>query len=270
MPSEPTISAVVTTHNRAEQALNAVASILLQVPAVEEVFVCDDGSTDETPERIAALAAEEPRVRYHRFERARGGPGPGRNYALTQATGAWIAFLDDDDAWLPGKLAAQVPYLAAGDHDVVATNAVRTSGARYFAELDRPWEPSRRRLLHVNPVIISSAVVRRELLAGAGGFSDAPWLRRGPLDYHTWLRLSDAGARFVVLPEALVRYDDSADTRLSSSRGKIQRDLLRIAVTRWASRPYHPQLAEAVVRHLADTALVVAGDRRAKRADRRR
>jgi teichuronic acid biosynthesis glycosyltransferase TuaG len=264
MSGAPTITAIITTRNRAAQALRAAASVLAQEPPVVELFVCDDGSVDDTPARVTQLADRDPRVVYHRFDPARGGPGPGRNLALERAHGDWIAFLDDDDEWLPGKLAAQAPYLSAGAHDLVATNAVRTSGPRYFPTLAQPLEPTRRALLHVNPVIISSAVVRRDLLRRIGGFADRPWLRRGPLDYHTWLRLADAGGRFLVLPEPLVRYDDPPDARLSSSELRIQRDLLRIAWGRWAGRPGDPLLVEAAARHTTDTALV------ALRAARRR
>jgi glycosyltransferase involved in cell wall biosynthesis len=257
MAAVPRVSAVITTRNRPEAALRAAASVLQQDPPVVELFVCDDGSTDDTPARFALLAERDERVRYHRFDPARGGPGPGRNHAIANAQGDWIAFLDDDDAWLPGKLAAQAPYLVDGRYDLVATNAVRSSGPRYFPELQEPYEPRRRQLLHVNPVIISSAVVRRRLLQEIGGFADTPWLRRGPLDFHTWLRLSDAGARFVVLPEPLVRYDDPADARLSSSELRIQRDLVRIAWTRWLHRPSDRLLAEAALRHLLDSGVVV-------------
>jgi glycosyltransferase involved in cell wall biosynthesis len=259
MPSAPAITAVITTRDRAAKAIRAAESVLRQDPPVLELFVCDDGSHDDTAERLARLADNDPRVVLHRFDPPRGGPGPGRNLAIDQARGDWIAFLDDDDEWLPGKLAAQGPYLTAGRHDLVAGNAARSSGPLYFPQLTQPLEPTRRQLLHVNPVIISSAVVRRDLLRRIGGFADLPWLRRGPLDYHTWLRLSDASGRFIVLPEPLVRYDDPSDARLSSSALKIQRDLLRVAWGRWKARPSDAELAEAAVRHSADTALVAGG-----------
>jgi glycosyltransferase involved in cell wall biosynthesis len=254
MPDFPAITAIITTHNRCDAALAAAASVLDQDPAVAELFVCDDGSSDETPERFAEWAAREPRLRYHRFSTPQGGPGAGRNHGIAHAAGDWIAFLDDDDLWLPGKLAVQGAHLD-DHHDVVATNAWRSSGARYFPELDAPYEPTRRQLLHVNPLIISSVVARRTLLQRIGGFADLPWLRRGPLDFHTWLRLSDVGARFLVLPDAVVRYDDPPGDRLSSSPLRIRRALVRIAWERWMRHPADRDLAEAAVRHLADGAL---------------
>lgn len=259
MAATTAVSVVITTRNRVEQAVEAAASVLEQEPSPLELFVCDDASSDETQARFEAWAREEPRLRYHRFDQPQGGPGPGRNHAIEHARGDWIAFLDDDDRWLPGKLAAQAPHLAAGRHDLVATNALRTSGPAYFPDLRAPREPSRTELLRVNPVIISSAVIRRDALRGIGGFADLPWLRSGPLDYHTWLRLSDAGARLLILPEPLVVYDDPLDARLSSSPLRIQRSLLRIAWSRWAKRPSDLQLLDAAVRCSTDAVLVAAG-----------
>jgi glycosyltransferase involved in cell wall biosynthesis len=255
---QPSVTAVITTHNRAQDVGSAIESVLRQEPPVVELFVCDDGSSDGTEERIRSWTVRESRVRYHRFDPARGGPGPGRNHAIANATGDWIAFLDDDDEWLPGKLAAQLPALASGRYDLVATNAQRTSGPVYFPALARDLEPARRSLLHVNPIIISSVVARRSLLQQVGGFSDIAWLRRGPLDYHTWLRLSDAGGRFLVLAAPLVLYDDAEEARLSSSPLRIQRDLLRITWSRWRADPRRLDALEAALRHTSDTAITAA------------
>jgi glycosyltransferase involved in cell wall biosynthesis len=265
MSQPPSVTAIITTRDRADQALRAAASVLAQEPPVLELIVTDDASSDATRERFEDLARREPRLRYHRFAAPHGGPGPGRNHGIATARGDWVAFLDDDDEWLPGKIAAQAPHLTAGRHDLVATNARRTSGGSYFPDMHAPVEMARRQLLRVNPVIISSAVVRRDALCAIGGFADDPWLRAGPLDYHTWLRLCDAGGRLLVLPEPLVLYDDPPQARLSSSAGRIQRDLLRIAWSRWAARPRDPQLLEAALRHTADTALVAASRLRSRR-----
>src|SRR5436853_607913 len=83
-------------------------SALAQEPAPLEVLVCDDGSSPPTLERLRALEAADPRVRVLGAAHNTGSPGAGRNRGIRAARGAWLGFLDDDDAWLPGKLARQL------------------------------------------------------------------------------------------------------------------------------------------------------------------
>ena len=226
-------------------------SVLEQSLPPHELIVCDDGSTDDTAQRMERLAAEEPRVRYLRLAASAGGPGPARNLGIEAATGDWVAFLDDDDAWLPDKLRLQAAAIAAGDIDVVSGDALRRSGGRYFAT-GRDWRPSRTWLLNDNPLIVSTAVVRRDLLRAVGGFSTSR--RLGAIaDYDLWLRLSDRGARFLVLDAPLAVYDDGDDGRMSNREAAMQRSLARLMLARWARRPLSPERFRAAGNQLVRT-----------------
>ena len=86
-----------------------------------ELIVADDGSTDETPDLVARLAARDRRIRYLRQENQ--GLAAARNLGLAEARGTWVAFLDDDDLWhermLESSLAAcDETTLAVGCHCV--------------------------------------------------------------------------------------------------------------------------------------------------------
>lgn len=96
----PLVSVVIPTYNRAEQVLKAINSVLKQSYSDFEVLVCDDGSTDDTEERIRAI--DDSRVRYLKQENK--GPGAARNLGLKNAKGDLIAFLDSDDFWTPEHL----------------------------------------------------------------------------------------------------------------------------------------------------------------------
>jgi glycosyltransferase involved in cell wall biosynthesis len=184
---------------------------------------------------------------YLRRQQSAGGPGPARNLGAQAARGRWLAFLDDDDEWLPGKLAAQAPWADDGRADVIATNARRSSGGVYFPALAAPWMPSRSELLHDNPLILSSVVVRRELVGATRGFPTARRLA-GIEDYLLWMALSDRGARFVVLPDVLVRYEDGGDAaRMSDRAVHLQAAIAQTSWQRWARRPWQPLLLRAAV-----------------------
>jgi len=241
------VSVVIATHNRHEICARAVASALAQQPAPREVIVCDDGSRDETRERFTAWAQDEPRLRYLRRPDSAGGPGPARNLGIAAASGRWLAFLDDDDEWLAGKLAAQRAWCEDGRADVVGTNALRSSGALYFPDLDAPRMPTRHDLLHDNPLVLSTVVAARDLVRAANGF---PTARRvgGIADYLLWMRLSDLGARFAVLPEPLVRYDDAADAgRMSDHAVQMHLGIVQTSWRRWGRRPWDRLLLRAAV-----------------------
>jgi hypothetical protein len=206
------VSAVISTFERPDSCERALRSILAQEPAPLEVLVCDDGSRDDTAERFRALEQRDPRVRYLRVEPNRGGPAAARNLGLREARGEWVAFLDDDDEWLPGKLAAQLAHTDSAD--VIATNAVTSDGSLYFPDAPAERRPSRLELLGENAVIQSSAMVRRQALLDSGGYPEEPWLSALE-DHAAWAALSDRGARFVVLGDPLVRYTTHDVTRLS-------------------------------------------------------
>lgn len=111
MPVAPTplVSAIVPTFNRAELVCRAIDSALSQSYPNMEVVVVDDGSTDDTAERIERRYSADPRVRFVRVEN--GGVARARNIAIALATGAYVGLLDSDDYWLPWKIELQVRCL---------------------------------------------------------------------------------------------------------------------------------------------------------------
>jgi glycosyltransferase involved in cell wall biosynthesis len=112
---EPMASVIIPTHNRAEMLRRAIASALAQTFTDIELIVVSDGSSDHTAEVVESFA--DPRLCFLRHDTARGASAA-RNTGLRQARGEFVAFLDDDDEWLPEKLALQVPVLAAAAPEV--------------------------------------------------------------------------------------------------------------------------------------------------------
>jgi glycosyltransferase involved in cell wall biosynthesis len=235
----PSVSAVISTFERPDACERAVRSVLAQDPAPIEVLVCDDGSRDDTASRFGSWG--EP-VRYVRVEPNRGSPAAARNAGVRAAGGDWVAFLDDDDEWLPGKLAAQLAH--ADGADVIATNALTSGGGSYFPSAPDVHRPARAEILAANPVIQSSAMVRR---SAAPFFPEERWLR-GLEDYAAWLTLADAGARFVVLGEPLVRYTSHGDARFSGG-GPLRVELAaaRLAWRRLLADPRDRALLRAAL-----------------------
>lgn len=244
------ISVVISTYQRPDACERALRSVLDQTEPPLEVLVCDDGSLDDTETRIRDWERRDARVRYLRTSRNSGMPAITRNLGVEHARGDWVAFLDDDDEWLPGKLAAQQAVLATEDVDVIATNALRSDGSAYFSDAPTVVRPTWAALLRADPIIMSSALVRRDRLMSAGGFRADGWVR-GIEDYAAWLELARRGARFLVLGEPLVRYEDGSSDRFSVDRVRIQIAVARIVWTHALRRPIGLAGLRAALRHSA-------------------
>lgn len=198
--AEPGISVVIPAYRAIDTIDVAIRSVLAQTVPPAEIIVVDDGSPDATAEHVAR---HYPSVRLVR--QANAGCGMARNAGARVASGDWLAFLDADDAWLPGKLERQIPETRAAD---IAVVACRCAGQREPPFLPSPgfddlWER--------NQLVVSSSLVRRAAFEEAGGF----WSRRACEDYHLWLRLTAMGWKVANCPEELVVY---APSSLSLSR----------------------------------------------------
>ena len=201
MSSGQTVSVVVPTRNRSRRVALAVRSALGQTHADLEVVVVDDASDDETPQVLAALEGEDARVRVLRSE-LRGGAGRARNAGAGQASGTWLSFLDDDCAWHPGKLEAQLAAMGP-EHGAGYTRQATL-------DVDGQWVVEGRKLPATSPVDgllrsnfigTPSLIVRRAVFDELGGFDeDLPRLQ----DWDLALRLVRR-TRFSFVSKVLVR-----------------------------------------------------------------
>ena len=216
MGERPLVSIVIPTWNRRDLVRQAVGSVIAQTCGNWELIVVDDGSTDGTAAMISAM--NDPRIRV--IEIARGSMvGHLRNVGAQEGTATWIAFLDSDDLWLPGKLQLQL-------------DALEASGAGWCygpCELLRPggeatpiragqFLPLSGDILHDlladrTGAYIGTLVVRRELFEKVGGF-DESLANREDLDFE--LRLA-AVADAVAVAEVV--------TRVREHEGRRTRDL---------------------------------------------
>src|SRR5262245_38128505 len=204
-PNMPKVSVIIPTHNRAHFLRDAISSVFNQTFQDFEIIVVDDASTDNTSEIVAAFNDE--RIRFLRHDANKGGSAA-RNTGILNSQCDYIAFLDDDDEWLPEKLAKQMDTLLESPPEVgcVYTGHVmvdRTSG-RVIDH--RP--PTKRGDLSKDLLIsnciggTSSVLLRKNCLQKVGLFDEN--LPRSQ-DYDLWLRIAN-GFLFEYVPEPLYKY----------------------------------------------------------------
>ncbi len=102
------VSIITPSYNTGPFIAETIGSVLAQTYTNWEMIIVDDCSTDNTDEMVARF--KDPRIRYLKNER-NSGAAISRNYALREARGKWIAFLDSDDLWLPEKLEKQISFM---------------------------------------------------------------------------------------------------------------------------------------------------------------
>ncbi len=186
---ESLVSVVIPTHNRAALLARAVRSVLEQTYHNLEVIVVDDASRDDTQEMIESC--HDDRIVYLKHAESRGGSAA-RNTGITSARGDFIAFLDDDDEWLPRKLACQMERFRENPQ----------AGAVYTGFIWVEWEkerivdvqiPRKRGYLFDDLMVEnvvgtpSTVVIRRECFDGIGLFDESLWSSE---DIDMWRRLS--------------------------------------------------------------------------------
>ena len=233
-PADDFVSVVIPTRNRWELLSRALASVLAQEDVALEVIVVDEGSTDETPAKLASI--DDERVRSLRND-VPTGVARARNRGVEAARGEWVAFLDDDDFWAPAKLRVQLDACAATGAAFSYTGLVTTDPSleRRRVSLPFPSAGLERTILDMNLVgPPSSVIARRSLVSDAGGFDPEFSILA---DWDMWIRLATA-APAVACDEPLTGYLSHPDNMHLDAEAAIA-ELRRLRVK-------HAALADAL------------------------
>ncbi len=265
----PGISVVIPTYNRADLVLEAVRSALAQDWSPLEVIVIDDGSTDDTVERLHALMERDVRLRVIALD-SNSGASAARNLGISEALHDYVALLDSDNEFVSGKLTRQMQLLLETPDRTVAFSgyAQVTDGTRVDVLLDG-WseapEAAIERLLDGCCVNTSTLVAPRAALVDAGGFDEQLICAE---DHAMWLRLAARGFRFLYVRDTLTLYRFHSAS-LSGDPAQVASDSERMIKVFLADPELPAEIRERRRRYLARWALnsavryLAAGDGRA-------
>ena len=166
----PFFSVIITSYNRRDVVHKALRSLLEQRYEDWECIIIDDGSTDNTYDKIIPFCINDSRIKYI-FQNNRG-PGLAKNTGVLAASGLFVTFLDSDDEYMPDHLEYQRKVLLSyPDTEFLHSKAI-IIGDSYVPDLKKPGKK-----IHLNECVIGGTfVVKRQEAIRIGGY---PGLRFG-------------------------------------------------------------------------------------------
>ena len=172
----PKVSVIIPTHNRSEMLKKAIDSVLSQTFKDFEINIVDDNSHDNT--ELTVSKYKDNRINYV-FNKGKNGPSVSRNKGIAMASSEYVAFLDDDDEWLPEKLEKQIAILDSCTKDVcgIYSNRLMINKLNGETYSENPGVGKLRgnllyQLMIKNPIHTSTLVVRRECFEKIGYFDE--------------------------------------------------------------------------------------------------
>jgi len=200
----PPVSVIIPTLNRENYIRQCVESALSQDYPNIEVIVVDNGSTDNTPEILASFGSK---IKCLKEEKR--GQSAARNKGLRTAQGEFIAFLDDDDFYLSGKISLSVKKLLEDRSiSLVYTDYVMIDSENLQTDTIKinhpPPEEFLRTFLKGFCILPSTTLLRKECLEKTGYFDET--MLNSHEDTDMWFRMLKTGCRFGHIPEPLTAY----------------------------------------------------------------
>jgi len=194
--TRPLISCIVPCFNGARFIGETIESILAQTHRPIEVIVVDDGSNDDSADRVQAFGRS---VRYHRQDN--GGPAAACNRGLALATGGFVAFLEQDDLWLPGKLARQLAEFEADARLDYCVTGIQNFWVPALQEEALRWR-DHPVMQPVPGYVVQTLLARRRAFERVGPFEES---LRFACSTDWFIRAREADLRSLLIPEVWTR-----------------------------------------------------------------
>jgi len=218
----PLVSVVVPTHNRPEMLAETLASVQAQTFVDYEIIVVSNG---ESPEMRGQSQAVTTLVDARWFALDEGNVSAARNFGIARAKGEWIAFLDDDDLWLPHKLERQVTEAHRTRADMISADYIEFypdgRQLRRQARLIEGWTHVQATNHQYFWALPSAVMVRKVALDAVGGFDSA---LRYCEDNDLWRRISWRHSIHQI-EEVLVHYRQGHPSAVRDKRECYRYDL---------------------------------------------
>ena len=246
------VSVIIPTYKRSDFLVRAIESVLNQTHKNIEIIVSDDNLPDsnfckETAQKVKAFE-NTGKVKYLKTAGKTGG-GAARNFAIKHCTGDYVAFLDDDDVFVPDKIEKQLKFMIDNDLEMSYQDVKwfdENDKLVEFRKLDYVTEFTKDELLrqHILHSIAPTAIymVKRESLMKTEGFGEVIMGQ----DFILMLRCIEAGLKIGYMPGAYVHQYLHSGERISLGQNKIdgENNLYEL------KKKYYPLLSKKQIRYV--------------------
>lgn len=189
-------SIIIPTYNRADLIVKTLLSILSQTYNDYEVLIIDDGSTDDTEQRVNAFITEHSCSHFKYFKKENAERGAARNYGLQYAGGQYVTFLDSDDLLYPDHLHAAFTFIAQQNYPELVHQAYEFNNAKNeipYAVKYPPLQHFNSHLVTANYLSCFGVFLRHDIATQHPFNTDRAF--SGSEDWLLWLQLA---ARFKI------------------------------------------------------------------------
>ncbi len=205
------VSVIIPTHNRETVLPRAIDSVLLQKDVDFELIIVDDGSNSPLRDRVSDVETRS--LTWVRSPENKG-PAAARNLGIKHAKGEWIAFLDSDDEWKPGKLNAQLKFFEENpDYLICQTEEIWIRNGKRVNPMKKHKKYGGRIFEKCLPLCVvspSAVMMRHKLFDEVGLFDESlPACE----DYDLWLRIAARYPIGLIEKPYILKYGGHADQR---------------------------------------------------------
>jgi len=202
----PKVSIIIPTYNRANLLSRAIKSVLNQTFHNFELIIINDGSTDNTEKVIKQFQKNDRRIKYIKLNENSGIPAHPKNVGIKNSRGAYIAFLDDDDEWLSGKLDKQLKIFYGSKKyklGFVGCNTLVIDKNKVQEHRIQRFKNIFQKLLERNFIFsCSEVIVKNSIINNIGLFDESIKMAD---DQDMWIRIAQK-YDFDFVPEPLFKY----------------------------------------------------------------
>jgi len=206
----PQVSIIIPVYNGANLLPRAISSVINQTFKDWELIIVDDGSTDNSKEIISEYTAKDSRIKYY-WEPNSGGPARPKNTGFKYVRGEYVAYLDQDDEWLPEKLDKQLAVFAKYPNQKIGlvscgANVINEEGKTlmtiHAVEKEREFSD----LLIADYIFSNSSVILPYTVIKAIGDRDESIGMGYYEDWDMWVRVMSGGYIFKFIEDPLINY----------------------------------------------------------------